>query len=91
MNTLWIYSKAEPKLCERLTGMEFDRAILSEAAQQDMGIHACVLSRVRDTNTNGGTMTTSKPCAAWDLGHTCEVFENELCGKVACLLSRKAS
>ena len=50
MNTIWVYSKDEPNLRERLMGMEFDRAILSEMAQRDMGIRAHVLPRTRAAN-----------------------------------------
>ena len=51
MNTIWVYGKDEPNLRERLMGMEFDRAILSEMAQRDFGIRAHVLSRTRAADT----------------------------------------
>ena len=51
MNTIWVYGKDDQNLRERLMGMEFDRAILSEMAQRDFGIRAHVLSRTRAADT----------------------------------------
>ena len=49
MNTLWLYDCNDPKLKEKLQGMDFDKAIIDERIRRKTDIKETVLTRCRKT------------------------------------------
>ena len=53
MNILWVFSKDEKGLEQKLQGLEFNKAILSYAALKDEMVREVVASRIRRKQVEG--------------------------------------